>query len=694
MKTRAPLNILALLCILSPQLARAVSPTPAETAEARRWAAAKFEGVANAKQHDGLQAEPQPSVAPPFSFVYQGKQSADFLKNWRTERVSKTLNDGRTARTTTYSDPATGLEVRCDAVEYREYPACEWILRFKNTGAKDTGIIENILPMDLSLTSASSEFVVHHARGSRFNIVDFQPIDDVLAANAKLQIESSPWPSTTALPFFNVEAGGHGIIAGIGWTEGWAANFHRDAGKSLSVKVGPSLGHFVLHPGEEVRSLRMLVLFWKDDRIHGHNLWRQLLLKHYSPTPGGKPLQAPLCHANWGWWNTQQQIARASWWKKHNLPMELYWMDIGWERDPTAAEAKAHLATCVVDEKKHPDGLKPISDACHKLGMKYLLWFGTGRLWPSVERVQKFRPELLSAEYRGADSGNPMINKYMIEHFANKFADWGVDVFRPDAHSTTVPDSAPNRQGINQARSAAGFIEFWDALLKRSPNMFIDNCCAGGENVDLETIKRSIALWRSDYQVNQNFDPIGLQGQTYGLSFWVPLSAGVIGDACREAGVAKQPDAYSIRSAYSPAMVVTWFGNDQTMPGDNFDYNSARRLLNEYLSVRKYFSGDYYPLTQYNLDDKQWLAWQFDRPDLGEGLVQVFRRGKSLDETGKFRLRGLERDAVYTLTNPDVAGTTEMSGRELLDNGLPIAIKNRPGAGVVIYKKKPQGSNL
>ena len=54
------------------------------------------------------------------------------------------------------------------------------------------------------------------------------------------------------MPFFNVEWDGHGVIAGIGWTEGWTANFTANGKKSLSVKVGPSLGHFVLHPGEEV----------------------------------------------------------------------------------------------------------------------------------------------------------------------------------------------------------------------------------------------------------------------------------------------------------------------------------------------------------------------------------------------------------------------------------------------------------
>jgi alpha-galactosidase len=658
-------------------------------AETRRWAAAKFDGVADASERDTLRGDSHPSVAPPFSFTYQGKPSADFLKNWKRKRLPKRRSDGRITRTTTYTDPASGLQVRCDAVEYRDFPAVEWVLHFKNTGTKDTGIIEHILPMDLSLTRGSGEFVVHHAKGTCCNIVDFQPIDDVLAAGGKLQIQSSPWPSTTALPFFNVECGGRGLIAGIGWTEGWAANFVRDGERSLSVRVGPSLGHFVLHPGEEVRSLRMLVLFWNGERIRGHNLWRQLLLKHYSPTPGGKLLQPPLCHANWGSWGTQQQLARLRWWKQHDLPMELYWMDIGWERDPTDAEAKEHLATCVTDEKKHPGGLKPISDACHAAGMKYLLWFGSGRLWPPVERVRKFRPDLLSSEYAGTDSGNPMINKYMIEHFGNEFARWGIDVFRPDAHSTALPDSAPDRQGINQARSAAGFLEFWDALLKRFPDMMIDNCYAGGQNIDLETVRRSIPLWRSDYQVNQNFNPIGMQSQTYGLSFWVPLSAGVIGDPCREAGVEKQPNPYSMRSGYGPALVVTWFGNDKTMPGDQFDYPTARRLLNEYVSVRKYFLGDYYPLTPCNLDETKWLAWQFDRPDLGEGMVQVFRRGKSPDETGKFQLQGLESEAVYKLTNLDVGGTTEMSGRELQENGLSIAVKSRPAAVIVRYKRMP-----
>jgi NPCBM/NEW2 domain len=56
MKTRLVVNLVAVLWLLSAQFAQAVSPTPAEMAEVRRWAAAKFEGVPDTKDPDfGLQ---------------------------------------------------------------------------------------------------------------------------------------------------------------------------------------------------------------------------------------------------------------------------------------------------------------------------------------------------------------------------------------------------------------------------------------------------------------------------------------------------------------------------------------------------------------------------------------------------------------------------------------------------------------
>ena len=54
------------------------------------------------------------------------------------------------------------------------------------------------------------------------------------------------------------------------------------------------------------------------------------------------------------------------------------------------------------------------------------------------------------------------------------------------------------------------------------------------------------------------------------------------------------------------------------------------------------FYGDFWPLTPYSLENNVWMAWQFDRPEAGEGVVQAFRRAENGDESATFRLRGLD----------------------------------------------------
>ena len=54
---------------------------------------------------------------------------------WESSRSSRRLDDNRMEHTLTYTDPKSGLVVRCVAVEYLDYPAVEWTLYFKNTGS-------------------------------------------------------------------------------------------------------------------------------------------------------------------------------------------------------------------------------------------------------------------------------------------------------------------------------------------------------------------------------------------------------------------------------------------------------------------------------------------------------------------------------------------------------------------------------
>jgi alpha-galactosidase len=200
--------------------------------------------------------------------------------------------------------------------------------------------------------------------------------------------------------------------------------------------------------------------------------------------------------------------------------------------------------------------------------------------------------------------------------------------------------------------------------------MLIDSCASGGRRNDLETMRRAVPLWRSDYIM----DPVGNQGHTYGLSLWLPYQG--TGTGSREI------TPYALRSTLVTAVNACF-----DVRRKDLDYNMIRRVLGQWKQYAPYYFGDYYPLTAYSLEQTAWMAWQFDVPEKGEGLVQAFRRAESVYEAARFKLRRLDPGAGYVLTNLDSGESQTLGGRELLDKGLAVRITEQPGSVVIVYKK-------
>ena len=64
-----------------------------------------------------------------------------------------------------------------------------------------------------------------------------------------------------------------------------------------------ALTHLKLHPGEEIRTPKILMLFWQGERSRGQNLLRQFILAHHRPLSDGKPLQTPITNHQLGIWD-------------------------------------------------------------------------------------------------------------------------------------------------------------------------------------------------------------------------------------------------------------------------------------------------------------------------------------------------------------------------------------------------------
>ena len=125
------------------------SGTSAEMAIAKAWAQAfHMPAVAYGKTAASIFPE---ATQPPFSFIYAGRPSAELLPGWKFAIGDTEIDATKQQQEFTYSDPKSGLVLHCVATIFKDFPAVEWVIYFKNTGSADTPILEDIQALDARL---------------------------------------------------------------------------------------------------------------------------------------------------------------------------------------------------------------------------------------------------------------------------------------------------------------------------------------------------------------------------------------------------------------------------------------------------------------------------------------------------------------------------------------------------------------
>jgi len=633
------------------------------------------------------------SADPSFSFTYNGKPSTEFLETWKTERKVLKLDDQRTAHSVTYSDPLGGLIVRCEAVEYKDFPTVEWTLYFKNTGKTDTPIIENIQSLDIRWDrNSDSEFLLHHNIGSPADGTDYTPLETVLGLNTTKRIGAKGGRSTGSdMSYFNLERNkSEGLIAVVGWPGQWAADFIRDMDRGIRLRAGQELTHLKLLPNEEIRTPLSVLQFWKGgDWIRSQSIWRRWMIAHNLPRPGGK-LPSPMLLAYSG--GAYEEMYKSTeethlmWFNRYleeKIKLDYWWIDAGWY--PCDPVGWPKVGTWEVDKKRFPHGLRAVTDYVHSKGVKSLLWFEPERV-AAGSWLAENRPEWILGGKQGGllNFGNPDVLKWITDRVDKVLTEEGIDLYRQDFNMDPLGywrgADAADRQGVTEIRHVTNLLAYWDELKRRHPDMLFDECASGGRRNDLEMMRRAVPMWRSD----KTMEPIGQQSMTYGLSMWIPyFGTGTVawGDAAYFVTGKTPIEAYGFWCSACPSLNLLFDVREKGL-----DYDKIRQLTAQWREVIPYYYGDYYPLMTITRDNSAWIAWQFDRPEQSDGIVQVFRRANSPYESVRLKLRGLEPKAKYQITQLDRSEKLEMNGEELVQKGLPVAIDERPGVAIIKYQ--------
>lgn len=645
-----------------------------------------------------------------FDFLYGGKPFAELQFEITQEESGNTL-------TTEYM-LLDGLKVTNVATKYGD--SYEWVNWFENTSEQPTEIISELWDASVTLPIAHEEplawtayqrniedvTVVYNPTGSTWRYDEFNSCVDQVDNHmfighlpphfTKTYTASGGRSSEENAPFFNVYKSGEGYMFAIGWSGQWNCSVSRTENE-LTIQTKIEDTHFRILPGERIRTSSFVLMPYKGSVAESHNKWRKLVKENFSIIgQKGRDEHAPLCAIIWGGMQTEDVLDRIETIRKNQLPFEYIWMDAGWygaDTSPSPDEFEGdwgkHTGDWRVSSLVHPDGLKIIADAIHEAGMKYVLWFEMERAQCTTPIVEQHPEYFLFPDKEGVTDvllnlGYEDAWNYCYNTIANMIEEVGIDCYRQDFNMSPLPywrkNDEDDRKGISEIKHINGMYRLWDALLERFPHLLIDNCASGGRRIDIETLRRSMPLTRSDYQCGANHLTEGTQCHHLNYNLWMPFSG---------CGTGRVYDTYRIRSAYSPTLRADYaFSKREVFGKDAEKMNWLKEHLEEYLKIRPYMSEDFYPLTQVSDRTDVWCAAQFDRPLYNDGIVQVFRREKSPYETACFTLYGIDKTCDYIFMDADDNSEIIISGSKLVERGFEVTLENKRSSKIYFYKRR------
>jgi alpha-galactosidase len=619
---------------------------------------------------------------PPFSFVYGGTGSKELLQTWRRAVETKEYPD-RVERRIRWQDAKTGLVVSAVVQSFKNYPAADWVLYFENEGTRDTPILENVQAADLALDTgnATTPAWLHQLRGDSCDAESFTPLTTALPAKTSLRLAPAGGrPSAvSAFPFFDLEYGGQGIVAAVGWSGQWAASFERTEQGPTRFQAGMEHVHLLLHPGEKIRTPRVLLMAWRGDRPAGLNRFRRLMLFHYVPQRQGKPVLLPVVmqcfdrysgsRKDWATEAGQLSAIRSA----QALGINAHWLDAAW----FPGGFPNGVGNWFANTNAFPNGLGPLGEQCHRLGMKFVVWFEPERVAPGTALAREHPEFVMGGEKGGLFKLNdPAARRYLTDLLSRRITEYGIDIYRNDFNIDPLgfwrQNDAPDRQGLTEIRYVEGHYAMWDELRARHPGLIIDNCASGGRRIDLETCMRSVPLWRSDTGCSPGH-PDWNQVQTAGLSQYIPFHSACVWT----------PDPYDARSAGTAGLVCQFDYLDPLFPKD-----LARASIAEAEENQKFWYGDFYMLANASVAPDQFVAYQFHRPDQDAGLVLGFRHsqcGYLGLIVGLSGVKPAQRYDVDFISDSREKTCKTLTGEELR-GGLELRVAKAGGSLLVRYR--------
>lgn len=682
------------------------------------------------------------------SFNYNGTKAN--LNEWTKTDPNKEQRTADQDWTSTVSYTKGALTLSLEITFNKEHASLEWVGNWKYTSFTNSRRIANVQILNASFPIQGATMTTARQGGQNY-IYDYQPYSVDLTKTQTYSMQNTGGRSSQgAWPYFDLtsEQNTYGIMGAIGWTGNWKCSFTNN-GDSVTVAAGMQNTDYQMMGNETLRTPSVVIQFFKGTQDDGHNAWRQLILDQYTPTDtktGETVRYAPITLMTWGGIGADKMIQMLETAKNSGQYFEYQWIDAGWYGNYTS-DSTTHSFTNDTNyiwktqrgnwyynpefpdsngNKTNPDdpdsylytGGFDVLKTWHKNnGTGLIVWFepgyaesdsimrdgysggkeytnpATGKTWTNTYCLPK--TEIV-------DYGEPAAREYMQALILHYLKDMNATYYRQDFNFDPAAGwaerdaeeeaygSVPNyRTGVTEIEYVTGHYAMLDAIL--DAGYMIDNCSSGGRLLDIEMMKRSIPLWRTDYS-GTNSVASGIRSQGANLSWWLPIS----GSMGSKEGLSTE---YTFRSSMASGITMGALENA----------TFANKMLKEMRDNREMMLGDYYILQQglhegltFNSTQNCWVvadatkdytnsanaAYEFYLEEEGRGYVVAFRPTYSTVDRNTIRLKGLDRHADYLVCDADTGESAVYTGRYLMEQGLDLRFPDIRTSRMIYFTRK------
>jgi alpha-galactosidase len=476
-----------------------------------------------------------------------------------------------------------------------------------------------------------------------------------------------------ANPWFAIEAGEHpeensgevwfGTLA---WSGSWRITVEQDQLDGVRVTGGfnPFDFGYVLQPGQSLES----PVFYGGYCAHGLGGASRLLhryeIAHVLPHRIGEgdaaaPKPRPVIYNSWEATefrvSEEGQIAMAE--RAAALGVDRFVMDDGWFGQ--RKDDHAGLGDWYVNPQKFPNGLKPLIDKVHALGMDFGIWVEPEMVNPDSDLYRKHpewvlnfpgRPRSEQRNQLVLNLARPDAREYILGFLDKLLTENDIAFLKWDYNRNW---SEPGWDQLPPAEQKKVYVEFTRNLYsilaelkKRHPKVELESCSGGGGRVDLGILNYADEVWPSD-----NTDPFDRLTQQDGFTYaytpqimmaWVTDSPHSLEGQLRTTSLQYRMLSSMQGSLGIGANISKW--NDEEMA-------TAKRLIASYHQVQTTIvQGDLYRLISPR-NGSEFSATQTVNRDKSQSVVFAFIH--STQEGRGFpllKLEGLDPKENYALT--------------------------------------------